>query len=66
MSKTWIEDDVPAFPGNELVNQAGGSEYLPSVAGMSLRDYFAAKAMQSLIEGTSLQNCDGGAAKTTA
>jgi hypothetical protein len=39
------KDGGPAFPGNE-------EALLRNMLGMSLRDYFAAKAMQALIERT--------------
>ena len=42
----------PAFPAEVLgVDELG--EYRAPVTGMTLRDYFAAKAMQSLVNGLS-------------
>lgn len=38
-----IEDGGPAFPLQSI-----GPEFEPGYAGMSLRDYFAAKAMQGM------------------
>ncbi len=38
----------PAFPTEYFYNQETGYERMPAV-GMTLRDYFAAKAMQGLI-----------------
>ncbi|MCG8709228.1 hypothetical protein JHU04_002468 [Brenneria sp. 4F2] len=42
MSKEY--GDVPAFP---FVSHGGRSEHQDCYSGMSLRDYFAAKAMQA-------------------
>ena len=39
-----IETGGPAFPLQSI-----GPEFAPGYAGMPLRDYFAAKAMQSLL-----------------
>lgn len=39
-----IEDGGPAFPLQSI-----GPEFEPGYAGMTLRDYFAAKAMQAMI-----------------
>ena len=39
-----IEDGGPAFPLQSI-----GPEFAPGYAGMPLRDYFAAKAMQGLL-----------------
>ena len=41
-----IETGGPAFPLQSI-----GPDFAPGYAGMSLRDYFAAKAMQGLIVG---------------
>ena len=43
-----IETGGPAFPLQSI-----GPEFAPGYAGMTLRDYFAAKAMQGLIAGGS-------------
>jgi len=40
-----IDDQTPAFPGNDIAHASGQIEY--GHMGMSLRDYFAAKAMVS-------------------
>jgi hypothetical protein len=47
-----IDDGGPAFgvPGMEFKNMNGKSAVIAPQAGMTLRDYFAAKAMQSLIQ----------------
>lgn len=47
--KTLIKDGGPAFPADELHDQTPPYRHLLASHGMSLRDYFAAKAMQSLI-----------------
>lgn len=53
-----INTGGPAFPGFKLTSAHGnmtsaqGSEYTP-IGGMSLRDYFAAKAMQGILAGNS-------------
>ena len=39
-----VEDGGPAFPLQSI-----GPDFAPGYAGMSLRDYFAAKAMQGLL-----------------
>ena len=46
-----IKHGGPAFPNNEIwiTDGKGNSQPDPSCAGMSLRDYFAAKAMQGLL-----------------
>ena len=41
-----INDGGPAFPLQSI-----GPDFTPGYAGMSLRDYFAAKAMQGLVSG---------------
>ena len=41
-----IETGGPAFPLQSI-----GPDFAPGYAGMSLRDYFAAKAMQGLVSG---------------
>ena len=41
-----IETGGPAFPLQSI-----GPEFAPGYAGMTLRDYFAAKAMQGLVSG---------------
>ena len=41
-----IETGGPAFPLQSI-----GPDFAPGYAGMTLRDYFAAKAMQGLIVG---------------
>ena len=48
MSNT--EHGGPAFPGKKRIYVAGyASKEYESVPGMSLRDYFAAKAMQGFV-----------------
>ena len=52
-----IKDGAPAFPGGErwrTVDLAGNEENYsraPFQRGLSLRDYFAAKAMQGILSG---------------
>src|SRR5262245_2874533 len=66
-----IKDGGPAFPsGLQFVEEGRGiagnqiGRFLPSTGGMSLRDYFAAKAMQGLIGDAILErHIDGGPAK---
>lgn len=41
-----IKDGGPAFPADELHDQTPPYRHLLASQGMSLRDYFAAKAMQ--------------------
>ena len=48
-----INDGGPAFP-NGLCDSSSGAFHL--VDGMSLRDYFAAKAMQALVTTASDEN----------
>lgn len=45
-------DGGPAFPQSTLVPKSKINEYMINVGfnGLSIRDYFAAKAMQSLID----------------
>jgi hypothetical protein len=51
-----IKDGGPAFPGNATINRTTG-ELMPhqfgnddfATLGMTLRDYFAAKAMQAVV-----------------
>jgi hypothetical protein len=45
------KDGGPAFPGNE-------EALLRNMLGMSLRDYFAAKAMQSFVADALTQDAD--------
>lgn len=47
----------PAFPVSEVSNRHGDTIQYPS-EGMTLRDYFAAKAMQGMICAASEQNAD--------
>lgn len=42
-------DNIPAFPGKQQVNDYGGHYCIEDHPGMTLRDYFAAKAMEALI-----------------
>lgn len=42
-----INDGGPAFPNPALANEAFSAPF--DLTGMTLRDYFAAKAMQSLL-----------------
>ena len=58
MSK--IDDGGPAFPVNEL-NQHDGKIFNQHM-GLTLRDYFAAKAMQVLISKSDGQSKTGGKA----
>ena len=46
-----IETGGPAFPLQSI-----GPEFAPGYAGMSLRDYFAAKAMQGMMAGGSIRS----------
>lgn len=47
-----MKDGRPAFPDKEELYEAGyATGRMRHVQGMSLRDYFAAKAMQGLIAG---------------
>lgn len=48
-----INDGGPAFPLQSI-----GPDFAPGYAGMSLRDYFAAKAMQGLIVGVDKPRTD--------
>ena len=48
-----IEDGGPAFPLQSI-----GPDFAPGYAGMTLRDYFAAKAMQGLIVGVDKPRTD--------
>jgi len=48
-----IETGGPAFPLQSI-----GPEFAPGYAGMSLRDYFAAKAMQGMMAGNWNTNYD--------
>ena len=48
LAKNQYVDAAPAFPNGTDVTQG---QYAPS-SGMSLRDYFAAKAMQGLMDHT--------------
>jgi hypothetical protein len=41
-----VTKNHPAFPGTETMEDAYGQKYIHNHAGMTLRDYFAAKAMQ--------------------
>lgn len=53
MSMSRAGDGGAAFPGEKLVNVAGYvTKEREPVPGMTLRDYFAAKAMQGLIAGS--------------
>lgn len=44
---TNIKDGGPAFPLQRI-----GPDFAPGYSGMTLRDYFAAKAMQGFLSGT--------------
>ena len=46
-----IETGGPAFPLQSI-----GPEFAPGYAGMTLRDYFAAKAMQGMMAGGSIRS----------
>ena len=48
-----IETGGPAFPLQSI-----GPEFAPGYAGMTLRDYFAAKAMQGMMAGNWNTNYD--------
>lgn len=50
MSQNTTNDGGPAFPVPNYVN-ASGETHESKPNGMSLRDYFAAKAMQALVIG---------------
>lgn len=56
MKKKPINNGGPAFPGSAIAHGNGQVEYLPD--GMSLRDYFAAKAMQAFIADASNHDTD--------
>jgi hypothetical protein len=45
------ETGGPAFPALELWNSQKQEFIAPATHGMTLRDYFAAKALQGLLEG---------------
>ena len=45
------ETGGPAFPGNKKVDFGDGHAEIQHTPGMTLRDYFAAKAMDALIVG---------------
>lgn len=47
-----IKDGGPAFPADELHDQTPPYRHLLASQGMSLRDYFAAKAMAPLTAST--------------
>lgn len=49
MSDKPINDGGPAFPLTLKDNYELGHLYAQGVTGMSLRDYFAAKAMQGML-----------------
>ena len=58
MNTNSINDGGPAFP-----LPIGNESFFPSVAGMTLRDYFAGQAMQGLIAqslGTALDASSSG------
>jgi hypothetical protein len=48
-----IGDGGPAFPHDEIII---GSRGYPAHAGMTLRDYFAAKAMQGWVSDSGMRN----------
>ena len=50
---TTIDNGGPAFPLQSI-----GPEFEPGYAGMTLRDYFAAKAMQGMVAGNWNTNYD--------
>jgi hypothetical protein len=52
-----MKDGGPAFPIHEIIDERNGNVTQYAHGGMTLRDYFAAKAMSSLI---SLSTCGGG------
>ena len=62
MSDQQINDGGPAFPETSTIHNAGTADEVQSWAsdygrgGMSLRDYFAAKALQAFL---SITNSDG-------
>lgn len=47
-------DGGPAFPTGEKLDPQDGRVQQYMVPGMSLRDYFAAKAMQAIFDGSRL------------
>jgi len=49
--------NTPAFPVPSYVN-ASGETHDVSFKGMTLRDYFAAKAMQAVLTNHKLEDCD--------
>lgn len=63
MSETR-DDGGPAFPGSTSGDTGDGMSYVLRIPGMSLRDYFAAKAMQGELaadESTGFYTGDEGA-----
>ena len=50
-------NSAPAFPVPSYVN-ASGETHDVSFKGMTLRDYFAAKAMQAVLTNHKLEDCD--------
>lgn len=49
-------DGGPAFPMQDQEFQSDGMGWKPSVPGMSLRDYFAAAALQGILAHDSTRN----------
>jgi len=47
--KTKLDDGGPAFPVPETFDRDGDPQWTVDLRGMSLRDYFAAKAMSGLL-----------------
>ena len=52
---------IKAFPVNDIIERDDKGHYIGkevSQAGMNLRDYFAAKAMQSMVVSTQVKDFD--------
>lgn len=60
-----IEDGGPAFPRRVDRSGFGGTLLRDDCPGMSLRDYFAAKAMQAIVIGNNADECTMGAGCAT-
>ena len=54
-----MNDGGPAFPCEISVHPIGQVGYSEKVSGMSLRDYFAAKALQAIIKASMTWQTDG-------
>ena len=54
-----MQNNEPAFPGVQYISMHGDK----NPEGMTLRDYFAAKAMQAIITNHKLEDCDDNVAE---